>query len=853
MSKIDFASRVRRMLSPAAVLVVVASCGGGGGDDGGTTNPPGAVSRVDITAPSPTMEVGQTMQVTVRYYDAASKQLNGRSVTYATSNSGIATVSTAGLVTAAAPGAVTITATVDGVQGNLSINIAQVPVFFILITPANPSVRPGETITLAAQPQNSIGQPLTGRPITWSSANTARATISQGGVVTGVSTGSVYIRAATEGHVDSVNLRVRSLVAPSITGTSSITLAPGGTGSLTGTNFGATIAENEVIINGVRAAVASATSTSVTFTVPAKTQLPCTATGPAQVALVANGDTALTTMFLKVATEFSLAVGQHLLLTDEADLVCNEFTGTGARYLITAFNYGNNAGVRTSFRLTGSAAGSVAASVVQASAPAPAVARTFLPDDAITRHMRAHSIFMSQERQLAKQLGSPGIRERLERSKALRSQAAIAPPAVGDQLTYRMRKSINTSSTYDEVAFRVVYSGTKLVILEDNASPRAGQMDPEYVRIGEEFDGTMYDMLSDFGDPLVVDSALDNNGRMLALFSPRVNNYVLGGKTNQILGFVTLCDFFERSFAPCASSNEGEVFYALIPDPSAGWTITSWRRSIRGTLIHEAKHVASYAWRYYFNASEIEETWLEEATAQAASELWARHIYQRGVKQDLGWADGPRCDYAPPGGACPDPAEGILHHFGWLYDHYAALDSKSILDDPFGPLDAVIYGSSWSFVRYIADVFSPSEGALFSALNKVQNDHGVSNVVSKTGKPFSELLGMFSLASTADNYPGGTINDPKLRLPSWNSRDLFSNMSANLTSGGAPAFPLPWPLLTRQVSYGNFNSVVDQLRGGGWVAWELSGTQTGAQAMAIRSSEGGTAPPLIGMTILRIQ
>jgi hypothetical protein len=291
------------------------------------------------------------------------------------------------------------------------------------------------------------------------------------------------------------------------------------------------------------------------------------------------------------------------------------------------------------------------------------------------------------------------------------------------------------------------------------------------------------------------------------------------------------------------------VFYALVPDQAGGWTITSWRRAIRGTLIHEAKHVSSYAWRYYFNASVIEETWLEEATAQAASELWARTIYARGVKQDLGWADGPRCDYAAPGGACPDPAEGILHHFGWLYDHYAALDQKSILDGD----DPVIYGSSWSFVRYVADVFSPSEGELFSALNKVQNDAGVSNVVSKTGKPFSELLGMFSLASTADNYPGGTINDPKLRLPSWNSRDLFLNMSENLVSGGLPAFPLPWPLVTRQLTYGTFNSVVDQLRGGGWVSWELSGTQSGPQAMAIRSSEGGTAPPLIGMTILRIQ
>ena len=478
---------------------------------------------------------------------------------------------------------------------------------------------------------------------------------------------------------------------------------------------------------------------------------------------------------------------------------------------------------------------------------------------------------MQLDRQLAKQLGNPRVQQR----KLLRSQsggvarnmaaATVPPPAVGTTLSYRMRKTIDNANTFDNVTFKVVYSGTKMVILEDVASPLAGQMDAEYVKLGQEFDNVMYDQLLVFGDPLVVDSALDNNGRMLALFTPKVNNYTFQGVTNQILGFVTLCDFFPRVpltlpdntvIPACPSSNEGEAFYALVPDANAGWSISLWRRLMRGTLIHEAKHIDSYAWRYYYDASELEETWLEEATAQEASEIWARNMYNRGVKQDIAWADGPLCDYAPVGGACPDPAEGILHHFGFVYDHYASLESKSILDDPLGPLDPVIYGSSWSFIRYVTDTYGTSEPAFLNSIVQVQNDHGAANVASKSGKPFSELLGMFSLASTADNYPNVTLTDPKLRLASWNSRDLFLNMSANLTSNGAPAYPLPWPLRARQVSFGNFNTQqaeVSNLRGGGWAAWELSGVQTGPQALAIRSTTGGVAPPLIGMTIVRIQ
>jgi hypothetical protein len=354
------------------------------------------------------------MQVTVRYYDASSSQLSGKTVTYSTSSSAVAAVSTSGLVTAASPGSVTVTATVDGVQGNLPLTVTPIPVFFIAITPTTPSVRQGETVTLAAQPQDAIGQPLTGRTVTWSSANAERATVTQGGAVTGVSPGNVFIRASTDGKTDSVNLRVQSLLTPSITGTSSTTLVPGGSGTLTGVNFGATPADNEILVNGVTGSVTAATATSVTFTVPAKAALPCTATGPVQVAIVANGDTARTTMPLHVASDRSLAVGESLLLTADEDLVCNEFASTGGKYLITAFNYANNAGVRTSFRLTGSgqATATAAAAMAQPQAAVALGPRTVLPDDPTTRHLRAHSAFMRQDRALARQLGNPRLRQR---------------------------------------------------------------------------------------------------------------------------------------------------------------------------------------------------------------------------------------------------------------------------------------------------------------------------------------------------------------------------------------------------------------------------------------------------------
>ena len=70
-------------------------------------------------------------------------------------------------------------------------------------------------------------------------------------------------------------------------------------------------------------------------------------------------------------------------------------------------------------------------------------------------------------------------------------------------------------------------------------------MDAEYVKMGEDSIGDVKQLLA-FGDPLVVDSALDNNGGCGAVHAAR-EQLPDQGRTNQILGFVTLCDFFPRS------------------------------------------------------------------------------------------------------------------------------------------------------------------------------------------------------------------------------------------------------------------------------------------------------------------
>jgi len=262
--------------------------------------------------------------------------------------------------------------------------------------------------------------------------------------------------------------------------------------------------------------------------------------------------------------------------------------------------------------------------------------------------------------------------------------------------------------------------------------------------------------------------------------------------------------------------------------------------------------------RIMAEADFFEETWLEEATAQMASELWARSVYGFGQRSDITWDGGPACDYASVSGGCPDPVAAIGHHFQFLYQHYNASESRTIISNQ----DVVIYGSSWSFARWLTDTYDGGDEAAFlRSLVQQKSDRGVANVRNRTGKSWAELLGLWSMASLADNYPAGTITDTRLHLPSWNTRDVFAGMHEHLVFRNddgttTPAFPREWPLNVRTPFFGNFaQSVrfVSNLAGGGFIAWDISGAQAFPQVLGIRSATGGQPPPDIGMVVLRVQ
>ena len=119
-----------------------------------------------------------------------------KNVTWSTSNASIATVNN-GEVTAVSAGTATITATADGKSATCTVTVtaATVPVTGVTMNKTSTSLYVGDTETLTATvaPDNA-----TNKAVTWTSSDSAVATVDQNGVVTAVAHGTATITVTTE-------------------------------------------------------------------------------------------------------------------------------------------------------------------------------------------------------------------------------------------------------------------------------------------------------------------------------------------------------------------------------------------------------------------------------------------------------------------------------------------------------------------------------------------------------------------------------------------------------------------------------------------------------------------------------
>jgi hypothetical protein len=273
---------------------------------------------------------------------------------------------------------------------------------------------------------------------------------------------------------------------------------------------------------------------------------------------------------------------------------------------------------------------------------------------------------------------------------------------VGDLVRLNVNGEQNCTNGIYHIA-RVEAIGDKSMILADTLNPKNGFTTADYQRYAAKFDTLIYPLDEGaFGAP----TDIDNNGRVGIIFTRAVNELTPAGSDQYVGGFTFSRDLFpkvgtDRAEA-CETSNQGEYFYALAPDPLG--TINSNPRSTdfvdKATvpvLAHELQHLINVSRLLYVNttATAYEEVWLDEGLAHIAEELLFYRESRTAPRTNLD-LDAIRARSA----IVTAFNEDMIGNAGRYGSYLEAPNTSS----PYASGDELTTrGAAWDFLRYLAD------------------------------------------------------------------------------------------------------------------------------------------------------
>jgi M6 family metalloprotease-like protein len=191
--------RVRSLLV-LTTLVATLSCAGGDSPSGPDGSGEASVTLSQSTANLAfTSSAAAQVQLTATVTSATGTALPGAPVTWTSSNTAAATVSSTGLVSAVEPGSATIRAPAMGKFAEATVTVLVPTASSVVVTPATMSLALGQAAQLTATVRDATGQILEGETVTWTSGAGATAIVTSTGLLVSNGVGDATITAAAIG------------------------------------------------------------------------------------------------------------------------------------------------------------------------------------------------------------------------------------------------------------------------------------------------------------------------------------------------------------------------------------------------------------------------------------------------------------------------------------------------------------------------------------------------------------------------------------------------------------------------------------------------------------------------------
>src|SRR5690606_11953982 len=153
-----------------------------------------------ITSDTLDLEVGQSATLSAEALNEIGSVISGVSVSWASSNTSVVRVSSAGVATAAGAGQATITVSASGITAVVPTRVSapapepEPPPGTLRVSPASVALTGvGSTMQLGVTARDAAGNTISAGSLTWQSRNTAVATVSSSGLVTARGVGTVML------------------------------------------------------------------------------------------------------------------------------------------------------------------------------------------------------------------------------------------------------------------------------------------------------------------------------------------------------------------------------------------------------------------------------------------------------------------------------------------------------------------------------------------------------------------------------------------------------------------------------------------------------------------------------------
>ncbi|HEX2095346.1 MAG TPA: hypothetical protein VHG28_23320 [Longimicrobiaceae bacterium] len=365
-------------------------------------------------------------------------------------------------------------------------------------------------------------------------------------------------------------------------------------------------------------------------------------------------------------------------------------------------------------------------------------------------------------------------------------------PRVGDRLQLNVQFRENCTNPILRGG-RVVAVSQRLIVVADTSNPAPGFSDADYQEFASTFDNLVWPVdTRTFGEP----TDIDKNDRIIAFFTRAINELTAPTSNSFVSGLVYSRDLFPKketgNFAACQSSNEAELMYLMVPDPSRGGAFTheNVKRSTVGVLAHEFQHVLNAGRRLYVQRAPQnvwnEEVWLNEGLSHIAEELV---FYEASALSSRRNIDLNLLRSTPTILNAVNAYQ--VQNLSRLINYYGNPEQNSPYDTDD---DLAARGAAWAFLRYAADRRDGDDRAFFNALVN-SNVIGLANLRAALGGSTDPIPWVrdWNVSVYTDDAVSGV--DARFTQPSWNFRSVLPALRSN-------QFPLRVRPLTNGVSTG---------------------------------------------------